>query len=106
MLRTYPTCVRAMALFHPSCYAFSMQITVDVPDDFLAQAQARGLTPESYVRSLIEDAMRTANPRCPPAGKGKMDIKDFIRAFSAKSEKIPQLPDEAFTRESFYRDHD
>jgi hypothetical protein len=25
---------------------------------------------------------------------------------AAFSDKIPQLPDEAFTRESFYRDHD
>jgi hypothetical protein len=35
-----------------------------------------------------------------------MDIKDFVRAMSANSEKIPQLPNEAFTRESFYQDHD
>jgi hypothetical protein len=25
---------------------------------------------------------------------------------AANSDKIPQLPDEAFTRESFYQDHD
>ena len=35
-----------------------------------------------------------------------MDIEEFTRAMSANSERIPQLPDEAFTRESFYQDHD
>ena len=30
----------------------------------------------------------------------------FFESMAAKSDKIPQLPDEAFLRESFYRDHD
>jgi hypothetical protein len=36
----------------------------------------------------------------------KMDMEAFIRGMAAHSDKIPQLPDEAFTRESFYQDHD
>jgi hypothetical protein len=82
-----------------------MQVTVEIPDELAAQVQARGQTPESYVRSLIDDAVRTAPEPLPPA-RPKMDIGEFIRAMSANSEKIPQLPDEAFTRESFYQDHD
>jgi hypothetical protein len=82
-----------------------MQITVEIPDEFVAQVQARGLTPESYVRSLIEDAARTAPLPLPPA-KPKIDLEEFFRAMAANSDKIPQLPDEAFTRESFYQDHD
>jgi hypothetical protein len=79
-----------------------MQITVKIPDEFAAQVQARGLTPESYVESLIEDAARTA----PFPMQGKMDIEAFLSAMSANSENIPPLPDEAFTRESYYQDHD
>ena len=30
----------------------------------------------------------------------------FFETMAAKSKKIPQLPDEAFRRESFYQDHD
>lgn len=82
-----------------------MQITVNIPDEFAAQVQARGLTPQNYVESLIDDAARTA-PKVRPPAKPKMDIDEFIRAMAANSANIPQLPDEAFTRESFYQDHD
>lgn len=82
-----------------------MQVTVDIPDEFAAQVKARGLTPESYVRSLIDDAARTAATVSGPAGP-KMDMESFLRGMAAHSENIPQLPDEAFTRESFYQDHD
>jgi hypothetical protein len=84
-----------------------MQITVKIPDEFAAQVQARGLTPESYVESLIEDAARTAQAATGPVRpKNRMDMQTFLQKMAAFSEKIPQLPDEAFTRESFYRDHD
>lgn len=82
-----------------------MQITVTIPDEFAAQVQARGLEPQSFGQSVIDDAVRTAPKPLPPA-KPKMDIDEFIRAMSAFSDKIPQLPDEAFIRESFYQDHD
>jgi hypothetical protein len=94
-----------MVFFFLPCYPFTMQITVDIPDEFAAQVKARGLTPESYVRNLVDDAVRTAPTALPPA-KPKMDMETFLREMAANSEKIPQLPDEAFTRESFYQDHD
>jgi hypothetical protein len=80
-----------------------MQITVDIPDELAAQVQARGLTPESYVLGLIEQAARQAPTE---SAKPKRDMEAFFKAMAANSEKIPQLPDEAFTRESFYQDHD
>jgi hypothetical protein len=82
-----------------------MQITIEIPDELAAKAEARGLTPESYVRSLIEDAVGTSPLPLPPA-KPRMDMERFFEAMAAHSDKIPQLPDEAFTRESFYQDHD
>jgi hypothetical protein len=94
-----------MVFLRDSCYAFLMRITIDIPDELAAQAQARGLTAESYVRSLVADAVRSVPLPLPPA-KPKMDIETFIKGMSTFSEKIPQLPDEAFTRESFYQDHD
>jgi hypothetical protein len=78
-----------------------MQITVDIPDEFAARAAARGLTPETYLRTLIDEAAQAADKL--PA---RLSMAEFIRRFSADSEKIPQLPDEAFTRQSLYRDHD
>jgi hypothetical protein len=82
-----------------------MQITIEIPDELAAKAQARGLTPERYVQALVEDAARTVPLPLPPA-KPRMDMEQFFEAMAANSDKIPQLPDEAFTRESFYQDHD
>jgi hypothetical protein len=39
-----------------------MRITVNIPDELAAQAQARGLTPESFVEGLIGDAARATVP--------------------------------------------
>jgi hypothetical protein len=82
-----------------------MHIMVDIPDELVAKVQARGLTPESYVRGLIENAERSAPLPIPPA-KPRMDMKEFLDKMAEFSDKIPQLPDDAFTRESFYQDHD
>lgn len=87
-----------------SCYPFSMQVTVEIPDELAAQVQARGLTPENYVRNLIEDAALGA--RTPHSGQPRMSMAEFLEKMAENSANIPQLPDEAFTRESFYRDHD
>jgi hypothetical protein len=82
-----------------------MQITVDVPDELAAEAQARGLTPEEYVRGLVDDAVRRTAVGL-RLREPRMSIKEFLEAMAASSDKMPILPDEAFTRESFYQDHD
>jgi len=82
-----------------------MRITIEIPDELAAKAQARGLTPENYVRSLLDDAERNAPLPVPPAHP-RMSMEEFLEAMAANSDKIPVLPDEAFTRESFYQDHD
>jgi hypothetical protein len=33
-------------------------------------------------------------------------MQAFFREMAANSEKLPQLSDEALTRESYYQDHD
>lgn len=84
-----------------------MRITVDIPDEFAAQVKARGLTPESYVRNLVDDAVHTASAAAGPIRpKNRMNMQTFLKKMAAFSDQIPQLPDEAFTRESFYQDHD
>lgn len=84
-----------------------MQITVTIPDEFAAQVQARGLEPQSFGQSVIDDAVRSAPAASGPIRpKNKMDMQTFLRKMAEFSDKVPQLPDEAFTRESFYQDHD
>ena len=82
-----------------------MEITVTIPDEVAAEARARGLTPESYVEELVAD--RSESPKPVKTKELRLaDMKRFIEEISRNSENIPLLPDEAFTRESFYSDHD
>jgi hypothetical protein len=87
-----------------------MQITVTIPDDFAAQVVARGLTPEGYVERLIAEQAGAASQVVADTSedtKTKLaDLEVFFAEMSAHSHKVPILPDEALTRESFYQDHD
>jgi antitoxin component of RelBE/YafQ-DinJ toxin-antitoxin module len=55
-----------MVFLPESCYALHMRITVDISDELVAEAEARGLTPESYVRRLIDAAAHTKSLPLPP----------------------------------------
>jgi hypothetical protein len=70
-----------------------------------AEAQARGVGIEAYIESIVEQAIITAT-RSVPRQRTREEMQAFYDALAAHSDKIPQLPDEAFTRESFYQDHD
>ncbi len=94
-----------------------MQITVEIPDHLAREAQARGLALDRRLAELLADdlaktseeraAPELASTRPPlPRHSGTRNMTAFFEAMAANSEKIPALPDEAFTRESFYRDHD
>jgi len=85
-----------------------MVISVTIPDSVAAEAEARGLTPERYVEQIIA-AQRVIPKAVLPVKTQEQrmaDLEKFFEEFSANSENIPRLPDEAFTRESFYSDHD
>ena len=77
----------------------------DIEARLTAEAQARGVDIEAYVESILEQAMTTATTSS-PRQRTREEMQAFYDALAAHSDKIPQLPDEAFTRESFYQDHD
>jgi len=83
-----------------------MQIPVIIPDEIVAQVQARGLTPESYVESLIADQAMQSGRKTLSQEKRIANLDKFFEEMSANSHKTPILSDEALTRESFYSDHD
>lgn len=83
-----------------------MQIIVTIPDEFAAQVQARGLTPESYIEKLIAE-QATALETSGPASESKLeDLNVSLDALTRYSDRIPALPIEAFSRESFYENRD
>jgi hypothetical protein len=84
-----------------------MTITVDVTPEVQAelarQAVANGRAVEAYAASLLEGAVRR------PVGGETLSqerLENALREMAQFSQKVPVLPDEAFTRESLYRDHD
>jgi hypothetical protein len=81
-----------------------MQVVVTIPDELAAQVRARGVSPETFVNRLIEDASRAAQNGSTSSPRRHLD--EFFGAMAANSGKIPQLPDAAFARASFYRDRD
>jgi hypothetical protein len=80
-----------------------VEITVNVPDELVAEAEARGITAETFIRSLIENATRSSGSHQSPP---KPDLESFFHEMAAHTNAILQLPDEAFTREGIYQDHD
>ena len=84
-----------------------MTITVDISPEVQAelarQAVAHGRAVEAYAASLLEGAVGL------PAGADRLSqdrLENTFREMAEFSQKVPVLPDEAFTRESLYRDHD
>lgn len=82
-----------------------IELRPEIEARLAAEARARGVEVRTYVESLIEQAVsaKTSWGRHQPTSE---EMRAFFQAMSAGSEKIPQLPDEAFERESFYQDHD
>lgn len=83
-----------------------MTMTLELAPHVAARlaAQARGVSLDTYVRTLIEAQAAAVDQREPP-----MTLEPFeaeLDALAADSETLPSLPAEALTRESFYQDHD
>jgi hypothetical protein len=81
-----------------------IELAPEIEARLAAEARAHGVEIRTYVVNLLEQAMaaRTAEPR----RRTREEMSAFFDAMAAHSDKIPQLPDAAFTRESFYQDHD
>jgi hypothetical protein len=79
-----------------------MQVTVTIPDEFAAQALARGVSVQAYVQTLIEEAGRKSPLLRQSRSPEQIDA--FFNAMAEGSQRLPSLPTESFTRESFYQD--
>jgi len=67
-----------------------------------AAAQARGVALEQYAATLLHGALVSS-----ATGSGKLTVEEFhkmLRELAEGSEKLPQLPTSAFSRESLYED--
>lgn len=83
--------------------ALVLQLPPDLEQMLQEQAKVKGVSPAEYVQSLLEKQL------LPHTHKPKLSLEEFIAhldQLAQYSDQIPDLPDEAFTREGIYRDHD
>ncbi len=80
-----------------------MEITVKVSDELVAQAKARGMRVEDYVREILaqQTGTRRPDPARPRTGE---EIRAWLDSLAQFSEKIPPLP-EKISRDWIYQDH-
>ena len=81
-----------------------MQITIEIPDHLALEAQARGLSLDRRLTALLAEEL-AGGPR-PARRLSREEFGASLDALARYSDEIPSLPDEAFSRESFYEDHD
>jgi hypothetical protein len=68
----------------------------------IAEARAKGLTLERVAEQLLREALTGRS-----LSRGQMSVEEFHRMLEAMaegSERLPELPTESFSRESFYED--
>jgi plasmid stability protein len=83
--------------------ALILQLDPNLEETLRAQARSQGLSLEEYARNILEQQSSIETQ------SRKLTAEEFeaeLDAIAAYSDKIPDLPTEAFTRESIYRDHD
>ena len=84
-----------------------MTITINIKPEIEAelarQAEVRGMDVPAYAASLLE---QTAKPPRPDVDRDLGEFEKSLDRIAQFSDKIPALPDEAFSREGLYRDHD
>jgi hypothetical protein len=68
----------------------------------IAEARAKGVPLEHVAEQLLEEALAGR-----PSSRGKMSVEEFhemLHSMAEGSERLPSLPTESFSRESFYED--
>ncbi len=80
-----------------------INVKPEVQAELSRQAAAHGVDIGAYAASLLEEAAHVS------AGSRKLsqdELDRTLQELAQFSHKIPLLPDEAFSRESLYRDRD
>ena len=78
-----------------------IELSPEMEERLADAARARGLQPDDYASQIIASSVRLTEQKQPSAE----DLERFFVALATHSTKIPDLPDEAYSRESIYQDH-
>ena len=80
----------------------TLEIKPAVQEALSRQASAQGLDLSAYASGLLEEAAHEPEVKMPRP----IDLNKTLQDLAQFSHRIPQLTDEAFSRESLYREHD
>jgi hypothetical protein len=80
-----------------------VELKAEIEARLIADAEAKGMELSVYAGRVIERAYRQENATRKPA-RSPEETRAWLDSLTQFSDKIPQLPEEAFTRESFCRD--
>ena len=83
-----------------------MQVTVEIPDEVAAQAEARGVPVEVYVQHLVKQAVPQTLERDRQRRWTPEETRAWLDELAQFSDEIPPMPGETFSREMIYQDHD
>ena len=81
-----------------------IHVRPEIEARLMAAAQSRGLDLETYAETVLEDA--ASQVATSERERTLEEIRSSLDALTRFSSKIPALPIEAFSRESFYEDKD
>jgi hypothetical protein len=79
-----------------------VELTPEIEAQLVAEARVRGIPLEKVAERLLQEALASLS-----VPLGNLTVEGFhtmLKALSAGSEGLPNLPTESFTRESFYED--
>ena len=79
-----------------------VKLNPDTEARLIAESRAQGVPPETIAERLLQEALAGRS-----MSHGQLSGEEFHRMLDAMaegSEKLPDLPTEGFSRESFYED--
>jgi hypothetical protein len=80
-----------------------LDIKPEVQAELTRQAASHGVDLSAYATTLLEEAAHVPGG-AKTLSQGQLD--NTLKELAQFSHKIPLLPEEAFSREGLYRDHD
>jgi hypothetical protein len=85
-----------------------MGITVELNPEahalLAAEARARGIDVATYASRLLDEAAR--NSATKPAIQTPAEVRAWLDELAQYSDLIPPMPNETFSREMIYQEHD
>ncbi len=80
-----------------------VELKPEIEAQLVAEAHAEGVEPSVYAGNVLERVYLRGGGAHKPS-RSPEEVRAWLDSMAQFSDKIPQLPEDAFTRESFYRD--